>query len=193
MNREVFERVQQEIGFLEDKLTHLENSLIDSFSLATENQLLQCRNQYAAWLEREEILWRQKSRIKWLQEGDGNTKFFHASVENKKKNHILEHMVLEDGTVLKSVDDIHEGAVQFFKELLSVSPISMDDNNLSLLTPAITMEENLSLCKPPELEEVKDALWSIPKDSGPGPNGFSASFFITAWDIVKDDLLAVAT
>lgn len=46
-NREVFGRVQQEIGFLEDKLTHLENSLIDKFSLEIENQLLQCWNQYA--------------------------------------------------------------------------------------------------------------------------------------------------
>lgn len=140
-----------------------------------------------------EILWRLKSRIKWLQKGGGNTKFFHASVKNKKKSQIIDRMVLEDCIVLKSADDIHEGAVQFFKDLLLISPISMGVNDLALLTSIITMEENLFLCKPPILEEVKDALWSIPKDSSPGPDGFSASFFITAWDIVKDDLLVVAT
>lgn len=84
-NVEVFGRVQQEINFLEDKLTHLENSLIDSFSMENELQLMQCRDQYKVWLDREEALWRQKLRIKWLQDGDGNTNFFHASVNNKKK------------------------------------------------------------------------------------------------------------
>ena len=33
----------------------------------------------------EELYWIQKSRIKWLKEGDKNTGYFHATVIGKRK------------------------------------------------------------------------------------------------------------
>lgn len=101
-------------------------------------------------------------------------------------------MILENGEELKSVEEVHEGAISFLKDLLSVSPTSLDDNDLDLISPIISQEEIISLCKMPNLEEVRLALWSIPGDSSPGPDGFSASFFIHAWDIGKDDHLNVS-
>ncbi|XP_027157161.1 uncharacterized protein LOC113758554 [Coffea eugenioides] len=40
-------------------------------------------------LIKEEAYWKQKARIKWLQDGDKNTKFFHAVVAERRSKSII--------------------------------------------------------------------------------------------------------
>lgn len=43
------------------------------------------------------------------------------------------------------------------------------------------------LCRPFSREEVKQALFSIPKDKALGPDGFSSGFFKAAWPTIGED------
>lgn len=46
-------------------------------------------------LIQEEIIWLQKTRTVWLKSGDGNTKFFHTSTLNKRRQNKIEVLTNE--------------------------------------------------------------------------------------------------
>ncbi|XP_042974708.1 uncharacterized protein LOC122306346 [Carya illinoinensis] len=191
-NREVFGRVEVEINRLENQIRCLEDDLVRNFSLQVEEEMLQAKKAHLQWVNREEMLACQKSRIKWLAEGDSNSKFFHTTMRVKKKNKIVDKMMLEDGRALESAKEVHLEAVQFYQGLFTGSNVSLQEPEWALLSSVVTDAENEVLCRLPSEEEVYRALRSIPMDSSPGPDGFSATFFYLAWDIVKADLVDMA-
>lgn len=191
-NKECFGRVEVELRRLEGRIVELESVLASQFSVQVENALLKCKQEHLRWVHRVETMACQKSRVKWLAEGDANTSFLHASMRLKKINKWIERMRLEDGRVLVSAEEVHEGAIDFFQQFLSVSNVERESADLDLIMPVVSNEENEALCAVPTLEEVRNALWSIPSDGSPGSDGFSASFFMMTWEIVKDDLVEMA-
>ena len=46
---------------------------------------------------REEIMWNQLSRVLWLQNGDRNTKFFHASASQRQRKNRIGGLMDEGG------------------------------------------------------------------------------------------------
>jgi hypothetical protein len=71
-----------------------------------------CRELEASLLQ-EEISWRQKSRIRWLKEGDKCTKFFHQVANSNRRNNSIEEMVV-DGTISSDPTIISNHIVNFY-------------------------------------------------------------------------------
>ena len=60
---------------------------------------------------------------------------------------------------------------------------------LDLFSRIISDEENITLSNPPAEKEFFEALSSLGSTKAPGPDGFTALFYMKYWNLVKKDVL----
>lgn len=138
----------------------------------------------------EEIFWKQKARIKWLKEGDSNTKFFHGIVRSKLSQAAISSLSDSQGNTIQGDEVIHIEAIEYMKELLSSETHYVDSEYIQLIPKCISEETNIMLLRPFEEDEIKMATFSIPQDSAAGMDDFSSALFISLWDIVAYSIIA---
>jgi hypothetical protein len=66
----------------------------------------------------EEILWRQKSRVQWLKEGERNTKFFHREMVHLRYINRITQLKDDQGNPIIEDNHISEELNTYYKELL---------------------------------------------------------------------------
>lgn len=143
-------------------------------------------------MKREEILWRDKSRSKWIAEGDANTRFFHISTIVKRKPNTIEHFKLPHDIWIHDIKQIGDAFVGYFCNLFcSTSPVSPTDLHGYIL-PSVTHAENLALCRIPEDSEIKCALFSMGAHKSLSPDGLNPLFYKTYWPIVHTVVIQAA-
>ncbi|CAA0841001.1 DNAse I-like superfamily protein, partial [Striga hermonthica] len=58
--------------------------------------------------------WQQKSKIKWLKEGDGNTKFFHAYAQQRRRMNAIIRLVSARGQEFCTQKEMEEHTTEFY-------------------------------------------------------------------------------
>ncbi|KAL3502556.1 hypothetical protein ACH5RR_037005 [Cinchona calisaya] len=109
-------------------------------------------------LKNKELFFQRKARIKWLGEGDYNTKFFHATLLDTRATLSIRRIKNGDGTWLTAMEDIISKGVDFFQYLLTdevIDPQAME----SLLNIVDSMRNTESLVV--DLERRFEATHSL--------------------------------
>ena len=107
----------------------------------------------------------------------------------KRKNTIFS--IQKNGVEIEETEKILELATDYYKELFGRSAKS----DVKLNQECWTLDENVSqaereaLCKKFEMEEVKQAIFYMEKNTAPGPDHMPIEFFQVCWDSIKEDLL----
>ena len=135
----------------------------------------------------KESMWRQKSRILWLKEGDRNTKFFHAKVKGRSKRNAILGLNKEGKWIAEPIE-VKKMVFEHFKNHFEGQET---DLKVSIDLPflKLSVAEAASLEVPILIDEVKEAIWSCESSKAPGPDGFNFSFYKKAWHFIKEDLM----
>jgi len=152
----------------------------------------ECLHLLTSLLSAEENFLKQKSRVKWLNLGDGNTSFFHNSVTARNSSNLIKMVKDEHDHSYHEFSEIKRLAVSFYKNLLGHS--SHDFTPEKAERVANLIKKNFSAGCVAKMEapvtrvEIKNVVFSMNPSKAPGPDDFSAEFFQKAWAVVGDDL-----
>lgn len=82
-------------------------ALFDSFPSELNNlNLCEARSDLDARLNIEESFWNKKTNIKWIREGDHNTRYFQQTVNKRRQRLYLHQIKGIDGQLLFNHKDI---------------------------------------------------------------------------------------
>nr|XP_027064499.1 uncharacterized protein LOC113690699 [Coffea arabica] len=136
----------------------------------------------------EEGFWKQKARVRWLKDGDRNTKYFHAVVAERRSRAIIHRIRGPTGAWVESEDLIGKEAIGFFQGLFTAEAPPSTYEFLNTIPRLVTDQDNSGLMEPPTLEDVKKVIFSMDSESVVGPDGFTGEFFTFAWDVIAEDV-----
>ncbi|KHN41455.1 hypothetical protein glysoja_031088, partial [Glycine soja] len=132
-----------------------------------------------------ESLLRQKSRAKWLKEGDSNSSYFHKVINFRRHCNGL-HGILIQGEWVQNPSEVKNEAVKFFLSRFTEQHIrrpTLDGVHFS----SINQRQREELIAPFLDHEIKEAVWSCGGDKCPGPDGFNFNFIKEFWGVLKTD------
>lgn len=118
-NKEIFGNMFKAQQHLNQEMRDLQQQIItegyNEESMERENHL---RNQIEERNKQEAILWKQKSRIRWLKEGERNTKFFHSTTIQRRIHNTITFIQKQDGGRVEKHTEMEQEFINHFKEVL---------------------------------------------------------------------------
>jgi hypothetical protein len=187
-NAEVFKNVFDRVRVAEESLI-LAESLFDEVPSASNKEAWAlAHSTYSAELRIENEFLRQKARVKWMVDGDANSKFFHSFI--RKKNNILtiREILRPDLSIASSPEEVKDTLLAHFQSFMGFqSEVTTDSALLAFIPRLVLPPERDLLAVLPTPEEIRASVFALSKDSASGPDGFNGTFYRCSWPIIQAD------
>ncbi|GAU48536.1 hypothetical protein TSUD_282880 [Trifolium subterraneum] len=186
-NRDVFGILDLNIENIVRELNEAEGLLAIDGANSVTCDVSAINKKFWDQLHFKESLIKQKSRLKWVREGDSNSRFFHASIKSRRRRNQLS--ILRRGEEwIQGVDNIKSEVKNYF-----VTNFTEDWHNRPFVHGinfnVLSAKDNDFLLQPFSEEDVREVLWSCDGNKSPGPDGFNFNFLKECWSILKSDVI----
>ena len=134
-------------------------------------------NEVNLLIDKEAIMWRQRSKTLWLFNGDKNTRFFHSKASQRRRKIYITKLYDADGRWCSRQDQICDTIVNFYKTLFTSEEPNNFEEVIDTIPHVVTIEMNVKLEADFTIEEVEIALKQMAPLKAPGPDGMPPLFY----------------
>ena len=182
LNGDSLKKVQQ----VEAQLNRLEEESISRQLTPQEmntRKMLQ-EELWAAALSHESLM-RQKARVRWIKEGDCNSRYFHLLTNSRRANNAVKG-VLVDGSWVDDPAIVKEEIRSFFNKNFS-EPDQCRPVLNGVRFKSIDQIQNDLLVGSFNADEIRAAVWDCGSEKSLGPDGLNFKFIKQFWEVLKPD------
>lgn len=178
LNRLAFGHITVKKKDILTQISNLQSLPQTSYSIEEEETLQKDLDEI---LKRDEILWRDKVKSNWLEEGDANTRFFHLSIILKRRYNNIDCLLLALNRWIRNWHDIGQEFVHFYDSLfasdLPVFPLDLEN----LIATCISDDINRMLTTIPSTEVIRDTVFNMNAHKSLGLDEFPPLFYKQFW------------
>jgi hypothetical protein len=133
----------------------------------------------------EETKWAQRAKVKHIQEGGSNTKYFHLIANGKHRKKRIFQLEQDEGTIVGQ-ENLKTFITEFYKQLFGApahSYVTLSEDVTHDIAQ-LSDEEKDILTSPFTEDEVFEAISNMKHNKAPGLDGFPAEFYQKNWPII---------
>nr|XP_009780673.1 PREDICTED: uncharacterized protein LOC104229689 [Nicotiana sylvestris] len=186
-SREVISDINEAVNNWEVKLQYFDDSDIEDNTKKSREEINRAHAEYIRWLSIQDSLLKQKSRIKWFEDGGKNSRYFHCTLREKKRKQQLNRIKNHKEKWIMGDKKISKAAVKHFNAQFNLPPPHLNPSILEYIPKCITDQDNEFLCRMPYDEEIKNVVLTLSADSTAGPDGYNGAFLHNCWDIIRKE------
>ncbi|XP_070055164.1 uncharacterized protein [Nicotiana tomentosiformis] len=142
-----FKKLVEEVIDWEAKMQHLEEQDLNNNTAISREALTKGHAEYIKWMRMQDTLLKQKDKVKWFEDGDSNTSYFHSLIRDRRRKLQL-HKIMDHRNIWVEGDE----------------SIGQEEDNTYLTTI-------------PDMEEITEVVFNMSASSSAGPDVESPTNF----------------